>query len=67
MTLKRRGKRVLCFGMMILLMLQLCAARNRQEGFRRRRESVDTRTEKGAAVYEQAGKTKKNIHRCGGF
>ena len=52
MTLKRRGKRVLCFGMMILLMLQLCAARNRQEGFRRRRESVDTRTEKGAAVYE---------------
>ncbi len=31
MTLKRRGKRVLCFGMMILLMLQLCAARNQQE------------------------------------
>ena len=33
MIVKRRGNRVMCFGMMILLMLQLCAARNRQEVF----------------------------------
>ena len=30
MTLKRRGKRVICFGMMILLML-LCAYTNEQK------------------------------------
>ena len=30
MTLKRRGKRVICFGMMILLML-LCACTNEQK------------------------------------
>ena len=31
MTLKRRGKRVICFGMMILLMLLLCACTNEQK------------------------------------
>ena len=30
MTLKRRGKKVICFGMMILLLL-LCACTNKQK------------------------------------